>query len=320
MEYIKYKVGTEVVNTNVPLKKDGIYYLNGDENYYLVSSGNKKDLQNPFVEKGIIGIGWDKISLNDINILDENSLKDTIEEKYSFYEKNYSSEQSFKQYCSLTANKLLRFVKEIQLGDIVVLKDRGSNCVYFGKIISDALDYSEDDLYVDDVVGVCNKIRKVRWLKKIKKDNLATEIKLAFTSRHALSFIKQDKVKEAINREIFSYFYCGENLHIVFNIGFTNNISQDSFKEFLDLIYNLKQKCIKENNSENNFNIKTNVQSPGPVEYFGNPEIAKYIYGVVTGVGIVGMYHCYNRIKEKLKIKTPQKNDEEIEDRFSAGN
>lgn len=318
MEYIKYKVDNKVIETNVPLKKDGIYYLNGEENYYLVSSGNKKDLQNPFVKKGIIGIGWDKISLNDINNLDENEIKETIEAKYDFCRKNYSSIQSFKQYCSLTANKLLRFVKEIQLGDIVVLKDRGSNCVYFGKIISDALEYPEDDLYVDNIVGVCNKIRKVKWLKKVKKDNLATEIKLAFTSRHALSFIKQDKVKEAINREIFSYFYNGNNLHAVFMIKSENDISQDNFKKFQDLIYNLKQKCIEETGTENNFYVKMNVQSPGPVEFFGNPVIVDYIYEAIK-IGGLG-YLSYKGIKSILSILGPQKEVKEIDDGFLEGN
>lgn len=322
IEYLEYKdQNNELIRTNVPLKKGGIYYLSGEEQYWLISSGKNKDLQNPFISKGVIGIGWDKITLDEIKNNNKEDLKELLFKKYRDLEKDYKKISDFKRYISSVATKLIRFVYEMQLGDIIVLKDRGSNKIYFGKIISEAEEYSEEDLPIDETTGKCNKIRKIRWLKSIEKDKLGSELKLALTARHALSLIDLDKVKNEINREIFSYFYCGENLHIVFNIELASNISQDFFKEFLDYIYNLKQKCIEENKSENNFNIKTNVQSPGPVEYFGNPEIAKYIYGVVTGLGIAGTCCIYNSIKEKLKIKNPQKNDEEIDkDRFSEGN
>ena len=52
-QYLKIKKGNNYINTEVPIKKDGIYYLSGKERYWLVSSGKKEDLQNPFIEKGI---------------------------------------------------------------------------------------------------------------------------------------------------------------------------------------------------------------------------------------------------------------------------
>lgn len=322
MEYIEYRNSeNESILTRVPLKKDGIYYLSGEEKYWLVSSGKNKDLQTSFIKNGVIGIGWDKITLDEIKNNTEEELKEILLERYSELERLYKNTSSFKGYISGVATKLRRFVYEMQLGDIIVLKDRGSNEIYFGKIISEAEDFSEENWPIDDIVGSCNKIRKIRWLKKLEKDKLGSELKLALTSRHALSLIKIDKVKNEINREIFSYFYCGDNLHIVFNIGLASDISQDTFKEFLDYIYNLKEECIARNHSENNFNIKTNVQSPGPVEFFGNPEITKYIYGVITGgVVLEGMYSMYSIIREKLDIKDPKKNDKDIEDGFSRGN
>lgn len=314
---IYYEEKNVKISTNVPLKKDGIYYLSGKEKYWLVSSGKDKNLQNPFIKNSIIGLAWDKVSIDEVLENTKENLKTILEDRYKNVKTRYSTEKAFKSYISNVTNKLIRFVKEIKLGDIIVLKDRGNDKIYFGKIISECKHYGHSDLFVDDIVGSCNKIRKVRWLKDINKNFVGSELKLAFTARHALSLIQAEKTKDEINRTIFSYFYRGENLHIVFDVNLKTNISQDLFKEFQDFIYDLKKECLKEKKSENNFNIKTNVQSPGPIEFFGNPEIAKYIFGALTAVGTIGVYSA---IKNKLVIKSPVKNDQCIDDGFSKGN
>lgn len=319
-EYLEYKTGKEVQITKIPIKKEGIYYLSGEENYWLISAGKTKDLQNPFVEKSIIGIAWDKLNISDVKENEKEDLKDLLEKEYSELKKFYETIAGYRSYISGTATKLIRFVNEMNLGDIVVLKDRGNNKVYFGKVISEALDYEKDDLPVDPLVGNCNKVRKVRWLKKVEKDEIGSELKLAFTARHALSAMKNEKVIDEVNREMFSYFYRGENLHMVFRVGIEKDIPHDDFIEFQELIHNLKNECIAREKTENIFNIKTNVQSPGPIEFFGNPEIIKY---VLAGLGIgsgIGMMKNYGIIKKKLKLKEPEKEDKEIKDGFSEGN
>lgn len=264
IEYIKYKNSDNtLVETSVPLKKDGIYYLTGDENYWLISCGKKQDLQNPFVEKGIIGLGWDKINLKDITNKNNNELNEILLEKYQHLEKMYNDFSTFKRYISSVVTKLKRFVCEMKLGDVIVLKDRGSNEIYFGKIVSEAEAYSEDDLFIDDIAGYCNKIRKIKWLKSASKENIGSELKLALSARHAISLIKHEKVKEEVNREVFSYFYRGGNLHIVFKVTIDGDIAQDDFKEFQDYIlvflfrvksaiFNSLQSCFKKNHHLNN--------------------------------------------------------------------
>ena len=70
-----------------------------------------------------------------------------------------------------------------------------------------------------------------------------------------------------------------------------------------------------------NFNIKTNVQSPGPIEFFGNPEIVQYIYGIITVASATKFgVTTYKNISQKLKIKNPSMEIEEIEDGFTKGN
>lgn len=320
IEYIKYKNSDNtLVETPVPLKKDGIYYLTGDENYWLISCGKKQDLQNPFVEKGIIGLGWDKINLKDITNKNNNELNEILLEKYQHLEKMYNDFSTFKRYISSVVTKLKRFVCEMKLGDVIVLKDRGSNEIYFGKIVSEAEAYSEDDLFIDDIAGYCNKIRKIKWLKSASKENIGSELKLALSARHAISLIKHEKVKEEVNREVFSYFYRGGNLHIVFKVTIDGDIAQDDFKEFQDYIHELKEKCISETHAKNIFNIKTNVQSPGPIEFFGDPQIVSYIFGVITTSGGIAVSK-YLKSKKKLDIKDPKKQDDEIDDGFSSGN
>lgn len=318
-EYISY-INDEgkVIKTNVPLKKDDIYYLSGEEKYWLFSSGKSEELFDSFEEEGVIGIGWDKISLEEIKRKNENELKKLFKERYSDLEEKYTSDKGFIQYVSLTVNKLKRFVDEIKLGDIVVLKDRGKNQIKFGKVISEAEKSENTDLKIDDSLGYCNKIRRVKWLQTINKDDAQSELKLALTVRHAVSIISNEKVKEEINREIFSLFYRNQDLHMIFRVEKKENIEFDEFNEFQSIINNLKNQCLIETNTENRLNIKSNVQSPGPLEYFGNPEIIKYIYSaLIIGGGAVVAAGAYIALKNKLQIKEPHK---KIDDGVSQGN
>lgn len=316
IEYIK-TVGEngEKINTGVPLKKDDIYYLSGEENYWLFSSGKNKDLQGHFLKEGIIGIAWDKITVQEIRKFEGSELKEKVRKEYDFLKKGYT-ESGFNQYIATTVNKLERFVFDIKLGDIIVLKDRGQHTILFGKVISEAEDYKSDKLYIDEKTGYCNKIRKVKWLKKITKEKLGAELKLGLSVRHALSKFSNPKVIDEINRQVFSYFYRGNNLHMVFTIEQTSNINFDVFDEFQNIIKIEKERCLHETNTENIFNIKTNVQSPGPMEYFGNPEIVKYIFGVIVIGGGISIIK-FESIKTLLKLKNPSK---QIEDGISEGN
>ena len=329
-QYLKIKKGNNYINTEVPIKKDGIYYLSGKERYWLVSSGKKEDLQNPFIEKGIIGIGWDKVTAEEVKISNKKELNNILAIKYQNLNK-FKEPRVFKSYISATANKLLRFFNEIKLGDIIVLKDKSSsnsNSIYFGKVISKAEEYLEKDLYVDEIVGYCNKIIRVKWLKSVERTLIGAELKLILTSRHALSMIQNEKVKDEVNREMFSYFYRGTDLHIVFGVGEENDIKYDSFKQFQDYIYALKEQALSIKEAENDFNIKANIQSPGPIEFFGNAKIIEYIYKFITensaeiisGVGIVGSVGTYKFIKRILNVTSPKKEEREIEEKFKEGN
>lgn len=219
IEYIAYKndIG-EIIETKVPLKKGEIYYLSGEESYWLFSSGKSEELFDSFEREGVIGIGWDKISLEEIKENNEDKLKGLFKERYSDLEEKYKTDKGFIQYVSLTINKLKRFVDEIKLGDIIVLKDRGRNQIKFGKVISEAEESKNIKLMIDDSLGYCNKFRKVKWLKTINKEKTQPELKLALSARHAISVINNEKVKEEINREIFSFFYRGQDLHMVFRV------------------------------------------------------------------------------------------------------
>ncbi|MGL5796652.1 MAG: hypothetical protein ACRCYT_00455 [Cetobacterium sp.] len=318
-EYISYEdENGEVIETEVPLKKEEIYYLSGEEKYWLFSSGKSEELFDSFEEEGVIGIGWDQISLDEIKENTEFQLKKLVKERYSELENNYTSAKGFIQYISLTTNKLKRFVNEINLGDIVVLKDRGKNQIKFGKIISEAKKSSNVNLVIDNSLGYCNKVRKVKWLRTINKDDAESELKLALSARHAVSIISNEKVKDEINREIFSLFYRNEDLHMIFRIEKKENIQFDEFNEFQNIINELKKECLENTGTENRLNIKSNVQSPGPLEYFGNPEIIKYLYRTLIVVGGVGTVRVsYALLKNNLQIKEPQTR---IDDGTSQGN
>lgn len=314
-EYISYQMGKDKIETKIPLKKSGIYYLSGQEKYWLFSAGKNQDLSESFVKKGILGLAWDKIKVEDILNSSEIELRTKIEDSYKNFKDKYRDEKGFRQYVSSVTTKLQRFVEKIKLGDIIVLKDKKNDRIIFGKVISQAYEGIDSELKIDDSLGYCNKIRKIKWIKAIDRKEAPTEIKLALTSRHALSGIKDNKVIDEINREVFSLFYRGDNLHIIFRVGRKEAIDSDKFIEFQTLISELKRDCLAENSvAKDNLKIKSNVQSPGPIEFFGDPEIVKYIFRAIT---MGGPLIESLELKNYLKITQPTV---EINDGFSEGN
>ena len=279
--------------------------FSGEEKYWIISSGKQKDLYDYFYEHKIIGLAWDKINVNEIN---KKSLEDIVEvykDKYQYLEKNYKEKSGYLRAVTIFSKELYYFVNEMQIGDIVVVKDRSRNKLMFGKVVSDAITAEEHikHLPIDTIRGNCNKIRRIEWLRIKEKEVVSERIKNNIRTQQAIVKVNDDRTVNEINKTIFSLFVRGDYVHAVFNLKKEEDIEFENYYKFLGLIHEAKKDTI----SSETFYIKSNVSSPGPVEIFGK---SIDVYSLLTSLGIIttgvaSLRNKYLDTKEKLDIADP---------------
>lgn len=262
----------------------------------------------------MIGIAWDKISVEEIMGKDIDKIKEIVMDKYADYFDKYEKDGTISRVASIWAKEINYFVNEIRDGDIVLVKDRSRNKLMFGKIISPCFENEEKDnkLFIDSDRGTCNKARRIEWLKIKEKDELSDLINRALYERKAVVKITGEKIISDINKSIFSIFYRGDNIHAVFSVNTEHDIK---FKEYYEFI-NLLNLVSTEMNVADDLFIKSNVSSPGPIEIFGNAvdiiEILKNL-GIVIGATSMVAFGKYTKnylqAKRSLDLTNPGEDD-----------
>lgn len=237
---------------------ENIGELNPNRNYWLVrtDSGQFYDV---FKEGNYIGIGWNKITIENLSRLNITAIKEKIAKEY-----NYDLESSYgKSKCTQIYNKLNRF-RELKKGDVVIIPSRASFRLAFGII--------EDDVVYSDIDNrdQCPyyKRRKINWITEKTITDLDPIFYLVKQSRHAISSIQ--KYHNAIDN-ILNNLYIKEGYgHYVLDITTTDEINVNSLLGLVDGVQALLDKLNKHfelGEDITSSSIKLNLQSPGKIEF-----------------------------------------------------
>jgi predicted Mrr-cat superfamily restriction endonuclease len=110
-----------------------------------------------YLKKNEIGIGWsDIVGLTNDSLARSDFTKACIESRYHSSDKNQLS-------AGKTASQLWLFMREIQIGDVVVVPHKSEpRSVYFAEVVSEAK-YEKGHIHG---VIMCDYYRRVRWLNK----------------------------------------------------------------------------------------------------------------------------------------------------------
>lgn len=148
------KVGTFIWENYRPIDEE----KGSDDSlkYWLYAPGENAELWDEFFDKGIMGLGWDK--LGDLN---NYSSKEQLTEKLQEIEKTTGSKKN-----DATAN--YEFKEKISIGDIIIAKKGRGELLGYGIVSS--------DYFYDNERTYFQKCRKVEWKKK---GNWKTEHSLA---------------------------------------------------------------------------------------------------------------------------------------------
>ena len=256
--------------------------ISEDRNYWFIRTNGGKYYKS-FRNNDYIAISRNEL---DSNFLSGNSSDKPVTKNqvYQYYAKKHKDDEDKIAYyannSTRIANLLNRFIYEIKAGDIVIIPSASSEKLSFGEVIEEDI-YFEKDIPLVQPKDHQNshycpyiKRKKIKWLKDVNKSNLEPKLYPLFLSHHAITQADPKKYAGYIDRTIDSIYIKGDNAHLILDVTEESNINALIFANLIKesvLSLNTIDSDIPDNTpiDSNKINIKANVQSPGPIEFFG---------------------------------------------------
>ncbi|WP_035462171.1 hypothetical protein [Alicyclobacillus macrosporangiidus] len=239
--------------------------------WFLRTSGGQ--YYNAFLEGGFVAVGWDEF-LN-LSYLTETPEARVIGEIRAQYPDERRARHAY--------NQMMRFIQQMQVGDVVIIPSEKSHWLSIGII--------ESDVYIEDEhpfsLGACpfRKRRKVRWEKRFSRRNLDVHLFPLINSQHTLS--TANNYADHIDRMLHSLYIKGDVAHLVINVKTKSGIPTVAFASLLSAILELTPlaaEIAEEDVQPDDIKIRTEVQSPGHIELYS---IAAALTIVILGMLIV---------------------------------
>ena len=220
-----------------------------------------------------------------------------------FFEEKYPEEKN----SGHLIGKLYNFIHEIKTGDVVVMPSARKEKIAFG-IIKDTF-YIDDSLILEeslnaaDTYGIPNKRRGVKWVKLVDSTQLPAKLLLNLFSPHGLSAITDKESINIIDNNISTFFIKDDIAYMTFNIKTEENIELNDLTNYLNMtneVINFTNNYFK---NQGRVVLKINLNSPGPINYFGPKELVLASAIILALIGCDFDINVFNIIK--VKVKSP---------------
>lgn len=248
--------------------------------YWVIRSGIEAKCFEEFAFDSCVALGWDKIgmALLNENCISIDYIKELVGREYGEIFSSSKNEKSVNRKIGDIASKLYKFVYEVKVGDIILTP--GENEVLIGKITGETEiiqgKYNvRPESESEKLIGQLNKVRSVKWIKRIEKDKLEPNIKLCLRVVHGISQITHEQVITEINRTLYSLYEYGNLSHSVYRIRNQKEVDFEKYAIFIACVKDVYDVFREEDNER--LVIKTNIQSPGPIELIGETELISKI-------------------------------------------
>ncbi|WP_336863868.1 hypothetical protein [Peribacillus frigoritolerans] len=242
--------------------EDIIPVINEDKNYWLVRTQGGR-YYDEFKSGNFIAVGWNKITLDEL--MDLRHHEKVI--------KKISNEYPERTRPVRLANQLSTFVKDIKVGDTVIIPSAGSNKITIGEVIGEPYIESVDEEKLrPDGKKPCpyQKRRRVKWIKTISKWDMDMEFFKLFKSQHTIS--SANDYASFIDRMMHTFYIRGNEAHLILDVTTQGKIPFDTLFPMGTEILNLAKDFNKKTGAEldlSDIEVKINVQSPGKIHLTG---------------------------------------------------
>lgn len=250
-----------MIELNLKEIQKQIRVIDSNINYWFIRS-NGGDFYTDFNINNYVGIGYNRISLQEIQAVNNNTenLKEIILDKYKDEEKKGELSQPGK-----IAGQLLRFTNRIVQNDIVVVPSESSQMFLVGVIAGNPYELSDNELENEEKVSNYKKSKykkriPVHWIGSFDRDKADSALYKMIFSQQTLSDV--NAYKSYINRALFPVYVEDGELHITFNVTNTESINGKFLGQFIYFYTEIYELLFPEETMD----IRVNVQSPGPIE------------------------------------------------------
>lgn len=246
--------------------------IKDETNYWLVRTMGG-DFYDEYVDKNFIAIGYNEITVDDLTHLPqkEKPARKILQEMLK------GRKESIRN-TGYPASQMLRFAREMKVGDIVVVPAPSSYKVTFGVI--------ESDLYQETMnlhaALACSfaKRRNIKWIRTSMRHSLPAELQLMFNSRHIISEISA--YAPFIDNFLNDFYTKGDMTYLVLRVKQEGILSADDFTlvgDLMDLFndYSTKNRL---GLTSHDIKMKMSVQSPGDILVFAQSPEAITIIGL----------------------------------------
>jgi len=272
--------------------------IESNKKYWLVRTFSGKYYEH-FIQNKYIAIGWNGIS--DLKLI--NKAQKDAKAKETLY--NKAKELYIKkdnEQPGRIISPILRFINEMNTGDIVIIPSKNSDTIHFG-IIKGNPKIVQDVINLEEGLEPLHKQRTVEWVTSRDKEDLDLHLFRMLNSHYAISNV--DDYAEYIDRTMYSLYVKGDKAHLVIKVGkkgdYTGTEIPDLINSFLGTI-DLYNEVSNDSVKKSDVKMKISLQSEGFVLFSGCVETITIVLGIA--VALCGGGFKFNRSGENKDVST----------------
>jgi restriction system protein len=152
---------------------------------WFVRAGKESIYAEDFIQKQIVAIGWADIG----DIDPATDKKDLV----LLYQQAYPTQSDGS--AQVAASQIIRFMKDIKVGDRVMTHDRDKQTYYIGKITSN---YT----WKPEPTGELSRIREVNWEYQVSRGALSSDTKNTLGAIQTLFLVKGSASSEIQSKQL----------------------------------------------------------------------------------------------------------------------
>lgn len=304
-----------------------ILQIPDDIGYWLIRADGGRYYDDFFLNN-FVAVSDNEIKLHSITDLNDNSIAGiTIDHVKELYNRTYPKWTN--QQIAHAASRTHKFFADIKKGDFVLVPSRRSTHFLLGIIESDVYEINEETLTAGEKVQYSIspylKRRKVNWIKEISRPEISEKLYWVLSAHQTIFDLKEDK--SYINQLVAPIYVQDGKCHGTIQIAKRKGLNADDWYNLHSVIKKYSEE------SEDEVIIKTNVQSPGLIEFLSfDPVTVVSITLVLSGVligdvsvwgikfkGIIPYIQSYRKNEKELEIMEEDKISKQIKnerDRF----
>lgn len=229
-------------------------------NYWLVRAEGGKYfddfLQNSFIS----------ISNNEINLETLENVPENMEVNFYYkqlFEEAYKNEEMNAQRIAHAVSRIDKFLNGIKTGDIVMVPSHKSTDFLIGYVESAVYEINEEKLKEYNTEHFANnpyyKRRKVRWIKTVKRHEISEKLYWILSAHQTILNLTEQK--DYMNQLIAPIYVQDGVYHSTLRVSKEDGLTSSEWYQLYKIIELSKVE------EDDNFIVKSNVQSPGWLEF-----------------------------------------------------